>query len=98
MNMEVHMPELSSLFQVHEARPVLAGDQIVTVISKALRLQVPGMPIGLVWNRPYAVRVQTAGAGEVTLPVVDETRRLQILLLGLGIAGSILISTLLRRR
>ena len=92
------MPDISSLFEFHEARPVLVGDQIVTVISKTLRLQVPGMPIGLVWNRPSAVRVQTAGSGEVTLPVVDETRRLQILLLGLGIAGSIVISTLFRRR
>ena len=92
------MPDFSSLFKFHEAEPVMAGDQIVTVISKTLSLQVPGMPIGLVWNRPTAVRVQTAGAGEVTLPVVDETRQLQILLLALGIAGSILISAWLRRR
>ncbi len=92
------MPDISSLFEFHEARPVLVGEQIVTVISKTLRLQVPGKSIGLVWNRPSAVRVQTTGSGEVTLPVVDETRRLQILLLGLGIAGSILISTLFRRR
>ena len=92
------MPDISSLFTFPEARPVFTGDQIVTVISKTLKLQVPGMPVGLVWNRPTAVRVQTAGSGEVTLPVVDETRQLQILLLALGIAGSILISAWLQRR
>ena len=92
------MPDLSSLFEFHEGKPVMAGEQKITVVSKALRFQIPGITAGLVWNRPVAVKVQTEGAGEVTLPVVDETRRMQILLLGLGIAGSILLSALLRRR
>lgn len=92
------MPDLSSLFETHEGKPITVGDQKVTVISRALRLQIPDMPIGLVWNRPFAVRVQTEGASEVTLPVVDETRRYQIMLLVLGIAGSILLSMLLNRR
>jgi hypothetical protein len=96
--MEVRMPDLSSLFETHEGKPITVGDQKVTVISRALRLQIPDMPIGLVWNRPFAVRVQTEGASEVTLPVVDETRRYQIMLLALGIAGSILLSMLLNRR
>jgi hypothetical protein len=96
--MEVRMPDLSSLFETHEGKPITVGEQKITVISRALRLQIPNLPVGLVWNRPSAVRVQTAGAGEVTLPVVDETRRYQILLLALGIAGSLLLSALLRRR
>ena len=92
------MPDSSSLFELHEGKPIMVGEQKITVVSKTLRFQIPGILAGLVWNRPAAVKVQTEGAGEVTLPVVDETRRMQILLLGLGIAGSILISTLLRRR
>jgi hypothetical protein len=96
--MEVRMPDLSSLFETHEGKPITVGNQKVTYISKALRLQVPDLPIGFVWNRPAAVRVQTEGAGEITLPVVDETRRWQILLLVLGIAGSIVLSALLGRR
>jgi hypothetical protein len=96
--MEVRMPDLSSFFETHEGKPITVGDQKVTVISKALRLQVPNMPIGIVWNRPAAVRVQTEGAGEITLPVVDETRRYQIMLLALGIAGSLVLSMLLNRR
>lgn len=92
------MPDFSSLFKTHEGKPIIVGDQKVTVISSALRCQLPGLPAGFFWNRPTAVRVQTEGAGEVTLPVVDETRRLEILLLVAGIAGSILLSALLRRR
>jgi hypothetical protein len=91
------MPDLSDLFELHEAKPIGIGSQKVIVISKALRLQVPGVPVGFVWNRPAAVRVQTEGAGEVTLPVTDETRRLQILLLAIGIIGSILIAALFQR-
>lgn len=91
------MPNLSSPFQLHEANPIWVGAQQVTVISKALVLQVPGLPIGIVWNRPAAVRVRTEGAGEVTLPVSDETRSLQILLLGLGVLSSLFMAALLRR-
>jgi hypothetical protein len=92
------MPDLSSLFEIHEGKPITVGDQKVTLISRALRVQIPHMPIGFIWNRPMAVRVQTEGAGEVTLPVVDETRRTQMLLLALGLLVSIFISALLRRR
>lgn len=92
------MPDISSLFEFHEGKPVRVGEQKITVVSKTLQFQIPGITAGLVWNRPAMVKVQTEGAGEVTLPVVDETRRMQILLLGLGIAGSIILSMLLRRR
>jgi hypothetical protein len=92
------MPDFSSLFETHEGKPIIVGDQKVTVISSALRFQLPGLAAGFMWNRPTAIRVQTEGAGEVTLPVIDETRRLEILLLVIGIAGSILLSALLRRR
>ena len=91
------MTNLSSLFELREGKPFRIGEQSITVVSRVLRLQVPGMPVGLVWNRPAEVRVETDGAGAVILPVIDETRRMQILLLGLGIAGSIVLSALLRR-
>jgi hypothetical protein len=96
--MEVRMPDFSSLFETHEGKPITVGEQKITVISKALRLQVPGMPVGFIWNRPFAVKVQTDGLGDVTLPVVDETRRYQVLLLALGITGGIVLSMLLSRR
>jgi hypothetical protein len=91
------MPERSSLFEIHDGKPMLVGDQQVTLISQTLRLQLPAMPVGFIWNRPMAVRVQTSGSGVVTLPVVDDTRKYQILLLAFGILGSVLISALLRR-
>lgn len=92
------MPDLSSLFELHEARPIWVGSQQVTVISKALAIQAPGLPIGFIWNRPAAVRVRTEGGGEVTLPISDETRKLQIFLLALGVISSLLIAAFIRRR
>ncbi len=88
----------SSLFEIDEARPVKIGAQRVTVISKALRLQLLGGVASWVWNRPAAVRVQTEGAGEVILPVADYTRQLQVLMLVLGLVGSILLAALLQKR
>jgi hypothetical protein len=95
---EVVMPVFSSLFENQEAKPIKIGHQRVTLISRALRWQFPGLPGGLVWSRPYAVRVETESAGETILPVVDDTRRQQWLLLGLGLLGSLLIGLLLARR
>lgn len=92
------MPEKFSLFETHEGKPIRVGDQQITLISRVLRLQVPNSAIGFVWNRPSAVRVQTAGAGEVILPVADETRRYQVLLLALGLLGGIVLAALLRQR
>jgi len=92
------MTFLSSLFELREGKPFRVGEQTITVVSRVLRLQVPGMAIGLVWNRPAQVRIETQGAGDVILPVTDETRWMQIVLLGLGIAGSLVLSMLLRRR
>jgi hypothetical protein len=88
---------LSSLFELREGKPFQVGEQTITLISRVLRLQIPGMPVGLVWNRPAEVRVETKGASDVILPVIDETRYMQIMLLALGIAGSIVLSVLLRR-
>jgi len=92
------MTLLSSLFELREGEPFRVGEQTITVISRVLHLQVPGMMVGLVWNRPAEVRVETKGASDVILPVIDETRWVQIVLLGLGIAGSIVLSVLFRRR
>ncbi len=92
------MTLFSSLFELREGKPLRVGEQTITVVSRVLRLQIPGIPAGLVWNRPAEVRVATQGASDVILPVIDETRWMQFLLLGLGIAGSIVLSVLLRRR
>ncbi len=92
------MPDFSSLFLTQEGEPHQVGDQTITVVSRALRWTWPMGFGGIVWNRPVAVKIRTASGVEHVLPVVDETRRQQIMIFALGLAGALLISMLFRPR
>ena len=92
------MPDFSSLFITQEGEPLKVGDQTITVVSRALRW----MPMlgfgGVVWNRPVAVKIRTASGVEHVLPVVDETRRRQAMIVTLGLACAVLLSLFFRPR
>jgi len=90
------MPDFSSLFITQEGKPLQVGDQTITVISRALRILPHWGFGGVVWNRPVAVKIQTASGVEHILPVVDETRRRQLIILAFGLAGAFLISLFFR--
>ena len=92
------MPKLPDLFITQESLPIRVGNQSITLISKALRWAPPLGFGGLIWNRPLAVRVRSANGVEHLLPVVDETRRQQLLILALGLAASLLIALLMPRK
>ena len=64
------------------SNPIPAGHLEVTEVSQALVIRAPGQANGLVWNRPYAVRVQVPGEKMQVVPVYDYTRRAQLLILG----------------
>ncbi len=92
------MPDFSSLFLTQEGEPQQVGDQTITVVSRALRWTWPTGFGGIVWNRPVAVKIRTASGVEHVLPIVDETRRRQIMIFALGLVGALLISMLFRPR
>ncbi len=81
----MHNP--SNHFQYQEGKPIKVGSQTLTVISKALVIPFPGVESGLVWNRGAAVRVATAGAGEVELPIIDHTRRWEVFFVVMALVG-----------
>ena len=87
----------SNHFRIEESKPIKSGNQTLTLISKALVIPIPGMQSGLVWNRGSAVRVATAGAGEVELPIIDHTRRWEVFFILLALAG-ILMGLLFSKR
>jgi len=89
------MPDFSSLFVTREAEPVKVGDQTITVISRALRATPPMGFGGFVWNRPVAVKVETAAGVEHILPVVDQTRRSQAMIMLFGLVAALLIALVL---
>ena len=79
-------------------RPVTAGNLVLTPVSQAVLIRTPGQVNGLVWNRPVAVRVQRVEREQAPqdVPVYDYTRRTQMLILGVGLLGSVLIWLIFR--
>jgi hypothetical protein len=55
--------------------PIQNGDRTLTPFSKALILQLPGMPGGLIWNRPASVLARSADGQEQVIPIQDITRQ-----------------------
>jgi hypothetical protein len=84
-------------FQTAAGDPITADDIQIVPIARSVRILVPGLHGGLIWNRPVAVVFRTADGRELELPVHDVTRRWQILLLGMGLIGALLIWVVLRR-
>ena len=82
-------------FETQAGRPILTGKIIVTPIAKVLRLQIPGLQGGVIWNRPVAVLVEREDGSQEMIHVRDVTRLLQLTLAGL--AAGMMIFWLLSR-
>jgi hypothetical protein len=66
----------------HSASPIpFRGGQLIP-FCQSVRLQIPGLPGGLVWNRPVSLLVVTADGQEQVLAIRDITRQLLWILLG----------------
>jgi len=85
--------------ETRAGEPVQAGPRRLILFSKVLRLHIPGMPGGgLVWNRPTGVLVTEADGQETMLQVRDTTRYAELLLLGAGLLGGLLLWSARRRQ
>jgi hypothetical protein len=62
--------------------PVYTQDKTIIPLAISTIVQIPGLPVGLVWNRPSAVVIRFADDREEVLPVRDVTRQAQLALLG----------------
>lgn len=69
---------------------IQAGENRLMPVSQAIRLQIPGLQGGLIWNRPVSVVVTTPDGQEQILPIRDVTRIAQLTLLGMAVVGSLL--------
>lgn len=75
------MPDFVSI-ETHSSAPVQReGFQLVPFVQ-TVRLQIPGLPGGLIWNRPVSVLVINANGEERALPIQDVTRQVVLALLG----------------
>jgi hypothetical protein len=82
---------LESFIEVERkaGKPIPWRDGRVTVWSRVVRVHFPMQRGGLIWNRPVAVSLSTAGEGEQTLPIHDVTRRAQLWLFAAGLLGAL---------
>ena len=81
------------------SQPIPWGDGRITVWSRVVRINFPKQSGGLIWNRPVAVSLSSAGGGEQVLPIRDVTRQAQLWLLAAGLLGALgLAATRMRNK
>jgi len=81
---------------IRKGEPRWVGEFELTPMTNVLKVQLPGRPIGFIWNRPRSVVVRTVDGQERVLPVSDVTRVVIWAMLAGGIAGAIAIRLLSR--
>jgi hypothetical protein len=85
------MPQLSDYIRLENtaAEPIVVGDTRITPQAQAFSVRLPFG--GFVWNHPIAVLVERDDLTQ-RIPIVDVTRVAQIVLFGLLIATSVIIT------
>jgi hypothetical protein len=82
--------------ETQAGEPIKAGDVKLVPFSQAVSLRFPGLNGGFIWNRPVSVLTVLPDGQEQVIAVRDVTREAQIIVLGMGIVGSILMLTINR--
>ncbi len=76
--------------------PVFVGSTRIIPFAQSLRIRLPFINGGFIWNRPASILVTRPDGDEQVLQVPDITRRVQLALLG-GVAGLILAGIISQR-
>jgi hypothetical protein len=82
-------------FETWKEVEVADGNRVLVLLTRSLRLRLPGNAGGLVWNRPFGVLVRE-GTRDRLVPIADWTRRIQWSLLAAGFAAAV-VARLVRR-
>lgn len=82
--------------QTSAGEPVEIGNLTLYPVARSYRINMPAVRGGLIWNRPMAVIVEEQDGARQVLPIVDQTRQLQITILIAGIIGTLLTWILFR--
>jgi hypothetical protein len=90
--MEAEMPDFVRI-ETHSTHPIKHQGRNLVAFAQSLSLQIPGLPIGLVWNRPVSLLVVDSDGQEQILPIKDPTR-----LIIIGLACGVLVTWLITRK
>ena len=66
--------------------------------SRSLIFRSPGRRAILIWNRPAAVLVKKDNGQQQVIPIIDVTRRWQVILFGGALISTLLIGMGMRNR
>ncbi len=83
--------------QTNAGEPIEVGNLAVYPIARSYRINLPAARGGLIWNRPLAVIVEQENGERQILPIVDQTRRLQIGFWLTALLGTMMIWLLFRK-
>jgi hypothetical protein len=83
--------------QTSAGEPVGIGNLTLYPVARSYRIDVPAARGGLIWNHPTAVIVEGPDGTRQALPIVDQTRRLQIVILIAGLVGTLLTWIIYRK-
>ena len=91
------MPQLSDFIRLEttSGEPIVVGDTKITPQAQAFSVRFPFG--GFVWNRPIAVLVERDD-GTQRIPIVNVTRVVQIVLFGLVLSISVIITLLVAQQ
>ncbi|MEJ2707684.1 MAG: hypothetical protein P8074_08735 [Anaerolineales bacterium] len=85
-------------YEIKGGKPLKFGENTITPFAKSLVIRIPGLPGGLVWNKPESVLVVNAQGGEEVIPVQNVTRRIEWALIGASIISTLAMWLLFRKR
>jgi len=86
------MPDFVRI-ETHSTHPINHQGRRLVAFAQSVSLQIPGLPFGLVWNRPVSLLVVDSDGQEQIFPIKDPTR-----LIILGLACGILFTWLITRK
>lgn len=91
------MPQFSDFIRLENtsAEPIVVGGARITPQAQAFSVRSPSG--GFVWNRPTAVLVERDDLTQ-RIPIMDVTRAAQIVLFGLVLSISVIITLLAARQ
>jgi hypothetical protein len=85
-------------YETRAGEPIQAAGRRIIPFSKALIVRFPGLPGGVIWNRPVSVSVQEADGQEQVIPIVDVTRLAIWSMLGGSLLAMVILGLLVGRK
>jgi len=71
--------------------PIQQGQVTITPFASSLRIGIPGRPVGLIWNRPSSILIQSADGDERVQTIPDITRQIEWILLGVTVLMALIV-------